>query len=164
MTVTDNQPRIVDSLQAIAGRRQPASRYMATMVHDLLRLPPKDRHLEVAALNDRDAEQLHCAVRAELGTEYGLYVDDPVGFVHHCLGETTWSKQRAVLRSVAKHKRTAVPSAFGTGKTHIAARVALWRSLVYPVGTSLTVTTATRFRQVQRQLWPHIRQCVAHSR
>jgi len=42
----------------------------------------------------------------------------------------------------------------------LAARVALWRSLVHPPGTSLTVTTATRFRQVQRQLWPHIRTAV----
>lgn len=41
--------------------------------------------------------------------------------------------------------------------THIAARASLWRMCVHPFGTSLTVTTATRFRQVQRQLWPHIR-------
>ena len=94
------------------------------------------------------------------GTAYGLWTDDPVGFVEDVLHETTWSKQRDVLSSLPTHKRTAVPSAFGTGKTHIAARAALWRSMCHPIGTSLTVTTATRFRQVQRQLWPHIRRLV----
>lgn len=47
--------------------------------------------------------------------------------------------------------------------THLAARAALWRSLIFPMGTSLTVTTATRMRQVQRQLWPHIRTAVKRA-
>lgn len=101
--------------------------------------------------------------RATTGTEYGLWTDDPVGFVEDVLHETTWSKQRKVLVSVGKHKRTAVPSAVGTGKTHISARAVLWRSLAYPIGTSLSVTTATRFRQVQRQMWPHIRKLVKRA-
>ena len=79
------------------------------------------------------------------------------------IGESLWTKQSAVLHAVTQSKRVAVPSAFGTGKTHLAARAALWRSLVFPPGTSLTVTTATRFRQVVRQLWPHIRTAVAKA-
>ena len=54
-------------------------------------------------------------------------------------------------------------TSFVEHNTHLAARAALWRSLVHPFGTSLTVTTATRFRQVVRQLWPHIRTAVAKA-
>jgi hypothetical protein len=74
-----------------------------------------------------------------------------------------WSLQREILRAVAKHRKVAVPSAFGTAKTHTSARCVVWQGCVYPPGSSLTVTTATRMRQVQRQLWPHIRQVVARA-
>lgn len=130
---------------------------------DLLAIDPKMRNLYYKSLTTRDWAALHRVAQYETGTFYGLWADDPVGFVEWPLGETTWSKQRGVLRALPQTLYTAVPSAFGTGKTHIAARAALWRSLVYPPGTSLTVTTATRFRQVQRQLWPHIRACVAKA-
>ncbi len=130
-----------------------------SLFYDLMAVSPDIRSGFYDGLDQRDYDALLRASKREAGTEYGIWVDDPVGFVERVLGETTWSKQREVLRSIPLNKRTAVPSAFGTGKTHIAARAALWRSLVFPFGTSLTVTTATRFRQVQRQLWPHVRTC-----
>jgi len=122
--------------------------------------PPEYRPDILYQLDNAGMTQLLATSERELGTPYGLWADDPVGFIRDVLGETTWSKQREVLLSLITHERTAVPSAHGVGKTHIAARAALWRALVFPVGTSVTVTTATRFRQVQRQLWPHIRQIV----
>lgn len=131
------------------------------MLSDLMAVAPDVRQMFYADLTQRDWDALMRVSKIEAGTEYHLWVDDPVGFVEFVLAETTWSKQREVLAAIPLHKRVAVPSAFGTGKTHIAARAALWRSLVHPFGTSLTVTTATRFRQVQRQLWPHVRTCAA---
>lgn len=146
-----------------AGRSAAKSREAARMYADLMSLEPAIRRGFVNGLHRRDLNALFTAANVEAGTPFGLYVDDPVGFVEDVLGETTWSKQRAVLVAIGRHKKVAVPSAFGTGKTHIAARAALWRSLVFPFGTSLTVTTATRLRQVQRQLWPHIRTAVAKA-
>ncbi|MFJ8627496.1 DEAD/DEAH box helicase family protein [Kitasatospora sp. NPDC093550] len=67
-----------------------------------------------------------------------------------------------IFKTVSPTFKKVVPrrSCFGSGKTHIAARAAVWSSVVHPPGTALTVTTATRARQVQRQMWPHIRQIV----
>lgn len=134
------------------------------MFEDAMGVEPAIRREWVKGMTDRERRELLKYAWREEGTPYVLYVDDPVGFTEDVLGESTWSKQRAVLTALTSDKkRVAVPSAFGTGKTHIAARAALWRSLVFPPGTSLTVTTATRLRQVQRQLWPHIRTAVARA-
>ncbi len=38
-------------------------------------------------------------------------------FVERALGETPWSGQRAILRSVSRNQRTAVKSAHGVGKS-----------------------------------------------
>jgi hypothetical protein len=151
------------AVRGSTGRAGVKSREAARMFTDLMSLEPAVRRGFVNGLNVRDLQALFTAAAEQSGTPYGIYVDDPVGFVEDVLGEATWSKQRAVLEAIGTHKRVAVPSAFGTGKTHIAARAALWRSVVFPFGTSLTVTTATRQRQVQRQLWPHIRTAVARA-
>lgn len=147
---------------AVPGQDR-TSKVARRVFEDLMVLDPEVRRPFYNALTPRDMQAVLGVAAKDMGTMYGLWQDDPVGFVEDVLAETTWSKQRAVLAAIPHHKRVAVPSAFGTGKTHISARAALWRSLVHPVGSSLTVTTATRFRQVQRQLWPHIRQCVAKA-
>lgn len=150
---------------AVANPDQDISSAQArAMFADLMAVDPYVRRVFYRDLTSRDMAAVLRVAFTETGTPYGLWVDDPVGFVEDVIGESTWSKQREVLSAIPGHTYTAVPSAFGTGKTHIAARVALWRSLVHPPGTSLTVTTATRFRQVQRQLWPHIRTAVAKAR
>jgi hypothetical protein len=131
---------------------------------DLMSLDPEVRRLIYREhLSERDWSAVLRAAQYETGTPYGMWADDPIGFTEDIIGETTWSKQKQVLGGIPNHKRIGVPSAFGTGKTHLAGRAALWRALVYPPGTSLTITTATRFRQVQRQLWPHIRMAVAKA-
>lgn len=133
------------------------ARHAKILYDDLMSLEPSLRRVWFRSLDQRDIDAALRVSKQIAGTEYSLWTDDPVGFTEDVLGETTWRKQRDVLEAIGRSKRVAVPSAFGTGKTHIAARAALWRMCVHPPGTSLTVTTATRFRQVQRQLWPHIR-------
>jgi hypothetical protein len=154
---------VADAARSVAARTTPRSVEGKRLFYDLVSYEPSIRREFLMGLSIRDKEAVLEAAWKEGGTPYCLYVDDPVGFVEDVLGESTWSKQRAVLEALNTSKRVAVPSAFGTGKTHIAARAALWRALVHPPGTSLTVTTATRFRQVQRLLWPHIRQAVARA-
>jgi hypothetical protein len=133
------------------------SREAKRIFSDLMAVPPDIRRGGLRGLPPRDLVEVLAAAAKEGGTPFCLYQDDPQGFVEDVLQETTWSKQNSVLNAIPGNRRVAVPSAFGTGKTHIAARAVVWRGSVFPVGTSLTVTTATRFRQVRRQLWPHIR-------
>lgn len=155
---------IASAARQVAGRTGGVKSMVAKrMFEDAMGVEPYIRREWVKGMTDRERRELLKYSWKEAGTPYYLYVDDPVGFTEDVLGESTWSKQRAVLEALTLAKRVAVPSAFGTGKTHIAARAALWRSLVHPPGTSLTVTTATRLRQVQRQLWPHIRTAVARA-
>ncbi|MFB8235564.1 hypothetical protein ACFC58_03340 [Kitasatospora purpeofusca] len=130
---------------------------------DLASSPAAVRRAFYGELAAGDWAQVLAAARAEAGTPYALWADDPVGFVEDVLGESQWSRQREILEALVVHRRVAVPSCFGSGKTHIAARAAVWSSVVHPPGTALTVTTATRARQVQRQMWPHIRQIVARA-
>lgn len=83
------------------------------------------------------------------------YVDDPVGFVREVLGGYPWSKQREILESVRDHKRTAVRSGHGVGKTKSAAWVALW--FLYSHRNSRVITTAPTWTQVKDLLWREIR-------
>ncbi|MFD3514862.1 hypothetical protein [Streptomyces sp. NPDC058657] len=140
------------------------SRDAANVADLLLRLPPTERR---NAFKDHFAARERAVIMTEVeratGSLYGLWRDSPSGFVEDVLGESLWSKQRAVLDAIVDHTRTVVPAGFGVGKTHLAARAAVWFTNVHPVGTALCITTATRFRQVQRQLWPHIRKVVPRA-
>ncbi|MGC5042446.1 hypothetical protein ACLQ16_03915 [Streptomyces albidoflavus] len=140
------------------------SRDAANVADILLRLPPTERRNAFKHhLTARERAVVMTEVERATGSLYGLWRDSPSGFVEDVLGESLWSKQRAVLDAIVDHKRVAVPAGFGVGKTHLAARAAVWFTNVYPVGTALCITTATRFRQVQRQLWPHIRKVVPRA-
>ncbi|MGA5134398.1 hypothetical protein ACPCTO_31855 [Streptomyces olivoreticuli] len=140
------------------------SRDAANVADILLRLSPTERRNAFKHhLTGRERAVVMTEVERATGSLYGLWRDSPSGFVEDVLGESLWSKQRAVLDAIVDHKRVAVPAGFGVGKTHLAARAAVWFTNVYPVGTALCITTATRFRQVQRQLWPHIRKVVPRA-
>ncbi|MEU8540853.1 hypothetical protein AB0C52_12850 [Streptomyces sp. NPDC048717] len=140
------------------------SRDAANVADILLRLPPTERRTAFKHhLTTRERVVVMTEVERATGSLYGLWRDSPSGFVEDVLGESLWSKQRAVLDAIVDHKRVAVPAGFGVGKTHLAARAAVWFTNVHPVGTALAITTATRFRQVQRQLWPHIRKVVPRA-
>ncbi|MEV7512022.1 hypothetical protein AB0O57_29110 [Streptomyces sp. NPDC091201] len=140
------------------------SRDAGNVADILLRLPPATRRdVFKHQISARERPHVMTEVERATGSLYGLWRDTPSGFVEDVLGESMWSAQRAVLDGLVDHKRVAVPAGFGVGKTHLAARAAVWFVNVYPVGTALCITTATRFRQVQRQLWPHIRKVVPRA-
>ena len=90
----------------------------------------------------------------------GVIRRDPVGFCRKILNFARWSKQREILESVRDHKRTAVRSGHGVGKTAISARAALWFMAAHPY--SRVITTAPTWSQVKEQFWREIH--VAHSR
>lgn len=66
--------------------------------------------------------------------------------------------QAKILESVEKHKRTAVTSGHGTGKTKIASAAALGYLFRRP--QRKVITTAATWTQVEKQLWSEIRAAV----
>ncbi|MET8006298.1 hypothetical protein [Nonomuraea glycinis] len=139
------------------------SRIASGMLSDLMGLTAPVRRRALGTLEPADLVQVLAVAGQELGTPYGVWLGDPVGFVEQVLGESLWSKQREILAGITTHKNVAVPAGFGLGKTHLSARAVAYWACVYPVGTALAITTATRMRQVHRQMWPHIRHAVAHG-
>ncbi len=83
------------------------------------------------------------------------YRRKPEAFARRALGSLWWEKQREVAESVAHHRRTAVKSANGVGKTYLAADLALW--FLYCYQPSVVLTTAPTRRQVRHLLWEEIR-------
>lgn len=81
---------------------------------------------------------------------------DPVAWVNDRLKEHLWSKQREILYSVRDHRRTAVHSCHGAGKSYTAARVICWFISSFPVGEAFAVTTAPTGAQVRAVLWREI--------
>ena len=95
-------------------------------------------------------------VKHELGIPITPWVDDkpPAGWKLR-RGEKMplWSKQREIIQAVVKHRRVAVKSCHGPGKTFISAIVVLY--LLY-VHRCMVITTAPTGRQVRRLLWGEI--------
>jgi hypothetical protein len=54
------------------------------------------------------------------------YLRDPVGWVEHVLGETTWSKQAAMMEAPLHHERIVVRAGHSVGKTRGLSRLAAW--------------------------------------
>ncbi|WP_449061746.1 hypothetical protein [Planomonospora algeriensis] len=147
---------------ALAEPGDSRSRIAATMFSELMDLPAEDRRLVLEELRDDEARQVYAAAYRAAGTSYALWQDDPVGFCEQVLGSAVWSVPRRFMTALTVHKQVAVPSCFGSSKTFSCGQLVLWHSLVYPVGTGVTVSLAPLWRQVVRQLWREVRG--AHSR
>lgn len=135
----------------------------ASIADQLLRAEPLQRRSWLHTLEESERAYVFSEVAREVGSVYGLWYDDPVGFGEDVLGESFWSTQRQVLAAIPHTKRLIVPAGFGLGKTHLAARAAAWFVCTAPVGRALCVTTAPRFRQVRTMMWPHIRRVHARA-
>jgi len=64
-----------------------------------------------------------------------------------------WSKQRDIINAVVEHRKVAVKSGHGVGKTFLAAGITLYLAYVWH---ATGMTTAPTFRQVRRALWGEI--------
>ncbi|NML55118.1 hypothetical protein HHL19_35685 [Streptomyces sp. R302] len=159
-------PRVAPGRRELQNARKPGvvSRDAANVADILLRAPAAARRNAFKhQLSTRERPYVMREVERATGSMYGLWADTPSGFIEDVLGESIWSRQREIVDAVPFHKRTAVPAGFGVGKTWIAGRLVAWAGSVNAPGTMVIVTTATRFRQVRNQLWPHIRKTVARA-
>lgn len=95
--------------------------------------------------------------RREHEKRVARYRSDPAGWVRDRLGETLWSKQQDIARSVVANRRTAVQSCHDSGKSYVASRLAAWWTDVHPPGEAFVVSTAPTYPQVHAILWEEIR-------
>lgn len=84
-------------------------------------------------------------------------MDDPAKFARRILQHDTWNTQRAILRSVRDHRRTAVKACHASSKTFTAAEAVFWWLLRNKRRGGKVVTTAPTWIQVERLLWGEIR-------
>jgi hypothetical protein len=84
------------------------------------------------------------------------YKDDPALWAHERLGDQLWSKQVEIMQSVVEHRRTAVRSCHGVGKSFSAARLICWWIDTHPLGEAFVVSTAPSNEQVEAVLWREI--------
>jgi hypothetical protein len=84
---------------------------------------------------------------------------DPVWKAKNLFGFDAWSKQQEVLKALKKHKRVAVRSCHGVGKTATAA-VAVLDFMTE--GPCRVITTAPTWSQVEQLLWREI--ALRHSK
>jgi hypothetical protein len=81
------------------------------------------------------------------------YFVDPVGFAKGVLGVNPYGWQERVLFDLNLPGAVALRAANGSGKTSVVgASAALWNAAAFP--GSLTIATASVFRQVSEQLFP----------
>lgn len=99
-------------------------------------------------------------IEAELNRRRWLI--DSNSWVEERLGDQLWSGQRAILRSVARHRKTAAPTCHGVGKSFSAADAAAWWLDTHLAGEAFVITTAPTQPQVKVILWKEIGR--AHQR
>jgi hypothetical protein len=85
------------------------------------------------------------------------FTDDPVGWVENKLRGFLWSKQKEILEAVKTHRRVAVKSCHGPGKSFTASCASAWYLDTHPLGSAFCVTTAPSWNQVEAILWREIR-------
>lgn len=86
---------------------------------------------------------------------YDHYQDDPVGFCRDVLGETLTEDVIAMMESVRDYPITVAVSSNATGKSHGAARVAVWFYQAFP-NCKVFTAAAPPFDNLKNILWGEI--------
>lgn len=101
--------------------------------------------------------------RARLKVGYTAYADRPSEFVKEVLGEHLWSKQIEIAEALTAHRKVAVQSCHGPGKSFLAARIVTWFISTAAPGTARAVTTAPTGDQVRGVLWTELNQALIRA-
>lgn len=94
------------------------------------------------------------AVERELGRR--RYLVDPVAWAEERLKDTLWSGQKRIMKAVQMHRKTAIMTCHGIGKSFIASDIAGWWLDSHKTGEAFVVTTAPTAPQVKVILWKEI--------
>lgn len=90
------------------------------------------------------------------------YQHDPIGFGEAILGETFTDEIKDVFQSVLDNPVTVAQSANAVGKTHCAARTAIWFYKVFP-DAQVFCTAASPLRNLRQLLWGEISAAVTKA-
>lgn len=105
----------------------------------------------------REAQRLTRAARSAKNLEN--YQDDPVAFGEDILHEHFTDDQKRVMMSVRDNMVTIAKSATEIGKSHCAARLAIWFYKVFP-DAQVYLTAAPPIENLKRILWGEVMSCV----
>ena len=104
-------------------------------------------------------EQLASRLNSEYGEgnrrDYGHYQNNPVGFAVDVLGESLTDDVKRLMESVRDNQITVAKSANATGKTHAAARVAVWWYKVF-AHCQIFTAAAPPESNLKKLLWGEI--------
>lgn len=113
----------------------------------------------VSSIKDGLYDQLLSSVSQQfsLGDSqaFSAYQDNPVGFGEDILGETYTDEVKALMESVRDHPVTLAKSPNATGKTHSAARIAVWWFKAFP-DSQVYTAAAPPESNLKRLLWGEI--------
>lgn len=129
------------------------------LVDRILTADSQERYRIYSEFSPEERAHLDRLLAAEENNPWARYEQEPIEFITQALGETLWSKQREIVRSVVENQRTAVAACHAPGKSWLSARIVSWWVASHAPGTSLAITIAPTHRQVRNILWPHIRRC-----
>jgi len=87
--------------------------------------------------------------------DYQRYQNDPVGFGQNVLGDEFTEDVKTLMESVRDYPVTVARSANATGKTHAAARVAVWFYKVFP-DSQVYTAAAPPESNLRKLLWGEI--------
>lgn len=86
--------------------------------------------------------------------DFGVVIENSVAFSKGILGYHPWRLQREIMESVENNKWTSVKACHASGKTSVAARIAIHWVVSNPEG--IVVTTAPTWTQVEKLMWGEI--------
>src|SRR4030095_4871264 len=86
-----------------------------------------------------------------------LYKQDIALWAKDKLGIHLWSKQVEIAKALILHKKVAVKSCHGSGKSYFASIVVAWWVYTRYGSESVVVSTAPTYEQVNKILWRYIR-------
>lgn len=98
----------------------------------------------------------------ELSSSIWDLIQDPIRYCQDLLQVPLWDRQKEILNSLLKNRRTAVKACHSSGKTLVAALATLWWITRFPDG--VVITTAPTWRQVKELLWREIQNAVLKAK
>lgn len=95
---------------------------------------------------------------AESMAKREMYKHDINLWAQEKLGISLWSKQVEIANALINHKKVAVKSCHGSGKSYLASIIVAWWVDTRYGTDSVVVSTAPTYEQVNKILWRYIRQ------
>jgi hypothetical protein len=111
--------------------------------------------LSAAGLFDSLLSRINQRLNLAGGSGLGIYQQDPLGFGEKVLGETYTQEIRRLMESVRDNPITVAKSANAVGKTHGAARVAIWFYKCFPSAQVYTAAAPPE-SNLKKLLWGEI--------